>query len=418
MKTKLLATAITAGLLVGGGTLAADEAEGWKYTGQGVVYYQTVDGWGNGALFDQGPGSSTQGWAKAAAGVQLGAVNKNLGNGFGAGVELSGLSSLGLEEDIVSGMVQNAGGLNNGAITQAYVTYGHNKTSVKWGRQHLPKSLSPFAFTEGWNVFKNSYEALLVVNTDIKDTTLVYANVAKANNSVGDMNAFSDIWGAKGGANMITAQNKSIKGVTLTGSYYWIPDVSLGGTYNADADAFWLDAGFKIKEIAIGLQGGYIGVDLAGAENTDAFGIKASGKIKKVSWSAAYSSTGDGAVNVANIAGSGVKSPLYTQGVLNQNAIKRDSDTFRITGAMKAAGGKFIVAYSTSDLGETALGPVFGSGGGEGTYKELDLIYKGSFAKNMPYFVAFVNQDYCSDYSEGASDGRQNFFRFWVKYNF
>jgi len=61
---------------------------------------------------------------------------------------------------------------------------------------------------------------------------------------------------------------------------------------------------------------------------------------------------------------------------------------------------------------------VFGSGGGEGTYKELDLIYKGSFAKNMPYFVAFVNQDYCSDYSEGASDGRQNFFRFWVKYNF
>ena len=418
MKTKLLATAITAGLLVGGGTLAADEAEGWKYTGQGVVYYQTVDGWGNGALFDQGPGSDTEGWAKAAAGIQLGAVNKSLGNGFGAGVELSGLSSLGLEDDVVSGMVQNAGGLNNGAITQAYVTYAHNKTSLKMGRQHLPKSLSPFAFTEGWNVFKNSYEALLVVNSDIKDTTLVYANVWKANNSVGDMNAFSDIHGAKGGANMITAQNKSIKGVTLTGSYYWIPDVSLGAEYNAKADAFWLDAGFKIKEVAIGLQGGYIGVDLAGTKDTNAFGIKASGKIKKVSWSAAYSSAGDGAVNIANIAGAGVKSPLYTQGVLNQNVIKRDSDTFRITGAMKAAGGKFIVAYSTSDLGETALGPVFGSGGGEGTYKELDLIYKGSFAKNMPFFVAFVNQDYCSDYSEGASDGRQNFFRFWVKYNF
>jgi len=294
------------------------------------------------------------------------------------------------------------------------VTYTHNKTSAKWGRQHLPKSLSPFAFTEGWNVFKNSFEALLVVNTDIKDTTIVYANVAKANNSVGDMNAFSDIHGAKGAANMITAQNKSIKGVTLTGSYYWIPDVSLGAPYNADADAFWLDAGFKIKEIAVGIQGGYIGVDLAGVEDNDAFGIKASGKISKVSWSAAYSSAGDGAVNIANIAGAGVKSPLYTQGVLNQNAVKRDSDTFRLTGAMAAAGGKFIVAYSTSDLGETALGSVFGQGvGGEGTYNELDLIYKGSFAKNMPYFVAFVNQN-----DDRQSDDSQNFFRFWVKYNF
>ncbi len=80
MKTKLLATAVAAGLLVSGGTVAAEEANGWKYTGQGVVYYQTVDGWGNGALFDQGPGSSTQGWAKAAAGIQILPFNRRSGN--------------------------------------------------------------------------------------------------------------------------------------------------------------------------------------------------------------------------------------------------------------------------------------------------------------------------------------------------
>ncbi len=422
MKTKLLATAVAAGLLVSGGTVAAEEANGWKYTGQGVVYYQTVDGWGNGSLFDQGPSSDTEGWAKAAAGIQLGAVNKDIGKGFGAGVELSGISSLGLEHEVVSGLVQNAGGLNNGAITQAYLTYATGKTSMKVGRQQLPKSLSPFAFTEGWNVFKNSFEALLVVNSDIKDTTLVYANVWKANNSVGDLNAFSDLHGAKGGANMITAQNKSIKGVTLTGSYYWITDISVYGEYNGDAEAIWLDAGFKVSEVTVGLQGGYIAADpvVAGLgkvdEQVDAFGLKVSGKINKVGWSAAFSSASDSDASVlalSNIAGGGVKSPLYTQGVLNQNAIKRDSDTFRITAAVPVAGGKFIAAYSTSDLGATALGPVFGTGGGEGTYNELDFIYKGKFAKNIPYFVAFVNQN-----DDRLENDSQNFFRFWVKYNF
>ncbi len=102
---------------------------------------------------------------------------------------------------------------------------------------------------------------------------------------------------------------------------------------------------------------------------------------------------------------------------MNQLAIKRDSDTFRITAAMPAAGGKFIAAYSTSDLGATALGPLFpgvGAGeGGAGTYNELDLIYKGKFAKNMPYFVAFVNQN-----DDRQVNDSQNFFRFWVKYNF
>ncbi|MCP4414783.1 MAG: hypothetical protein GY808_19670 [Gammaproteobacteria bacterium] len=419
MKTKLLATAVAAGLLVGGGTVAADEADGWKYTGQGVVYYQTADGWGNGSLFDQGPASDTSGWATAAAGIQLGAVNKNIGKGFGAGVELSGISSLGLEDNIVYNLAHSAGGLNNGAITQAYVTYASGKTSMKMGRQHLPKSLSPFAFTEGWNVFKNGYEALLVVNSDIKDTTIVYANVWKANNSVGDLNGFSDLHGAKGGANMITAQNKSFKGVTLTGSYYWIPDISVGATYNGDADALWVDAGFNISKVAVGLQGGYIKANLDGGvdEQVDALGVKVSGKINKVGWSAAYSSVSDSDHSVlalSNIAGGGIKTPLYTQGVLNQNAIKRDSNTFRITAAIPGAGGKFIVAYSSSDLGATALESVFGSTIGEGTYNELDLIYKGKFAKNLPYFVAFVNQN---DDRLGSDDS-QNFFRFWVKYNF
>ena len=71
--------------------------------------------------------------------------------------------------------------LSSAWISQAYLTYGIGNTSIKVGRQELPKSLSPFAFSEGWNVFKNTFEAALVVNTDIPDTTLVGAYVNRAN---------------------------------------------------------------------------------------------------------------------------------------------------------------------------------------------------------------------------------------------
>ena len=408
----LLATALS-------GAAIADDAKksdtDWNFKGQGVFYYQTFDNWGNGSWFDQGPKSDSEGFSTGGAGLQLFAENKDLVNGLGAGFELTGISSLGLEEDVVSGLAQNAGGLNDAAITQAYLTYAVKNTSFKWGRQHLPKSLSPFAFTEGWNMFKNSFEGLLVVNTDIKDTTLVYASVAEHNNSVGDLTSFSDFHTAKGAANMITAQNKSVKNLTLTGSYYWIPDaVWANGSYVTDAEALWLDAGYKMeKGLSFGLQGGYIG-GISGADDTNAFGAKVAGKIKDFNWSAAYSSAGDGALNVSNLAGAGVKSPLYTQGVLNQNAIKRDSDTFRFTLSTGVYGGTFTAAYSVSDMGDTALPTVFGQGvGGAGDYSELDLIFVKMLNKQTKLFLGYINQN-----DDRQIDDSQNVFRVWARYNF
>ncbi len=67
---------------------------------------------------------------------------------------------------------------DGGWIGEAYLTYGIGNTSIKAGRQTLPKSLSPFAYSENWNVFENTFDALLIVNTDISNTTLVGAWVA------------------------------------------------------------------------------------------------------------------------------------------------------------------------------------------------------------------------------------------------
>ena len=128
----------------------------------------------------------------ADAGLQLRVSNKDVIGGFGFGAELSALSTLNLvNAGVVTASMQSIGldaaatdaddMLSGAWISQAYLTYGLGNTSFKVGRQELPKSLSPFAFSEGWNVFKNTFEAALIVNTDITDTTLVGAFVNRAN---------------------------------------------------------------------------------------------------------------------------------------------------------------------------------------------------------------------------------------------
>jgi len=412
MKKTLLLSVVASTMIMAGGSIApvepvveapvVAEASGWDFSGQAVVYYQTTDAYGNGSLFEQES-------SKAAAGIQLGAVNKDLFAGIGAGFELSGLSSVGLEQDVVIGMVQTAdGSLTGAAITQAYLTYGIGNTSIKVGRQQLPKALSPFAFSEGWNVFKNTFEAALVVNSDLPDTTLVYAYVTRANNSVGSLDTFNDFYGSDG-VHMITAQNKSIDGLTLTGSYYLLPDATIAG----DADAIWGDAKFKMGNYSVALQGGTIGGD-AVADDTTAFGAKIGGNFGMFDASVAYSSVDDGSLNIANLAGAGVKTPLYTQAILNQNTIKRDSDTIKVAVGAKALGGKFTAVYINSDLGDTALPSVFGQDvSGAGTYQEFELIYKTKVGENTTLFAAYINQN-----DDRQVDDTQNFVRFWARYNF
>ena len=421
MKKTLLLSVVASTMIMAGGDIApvepvvetpvaveAPTASGWDFSGQGVVYYQTTDNWGNGSVFDQGPADADTGWAKAAAGIQLGAVNKNLLGPIGAGVELSGISSLGLENDIVSGLVQGgAGDLTGAAITQAYLTAGFGNTSLKIGRQRLPKALSPFAFSEGWNVFKNTFEAGLLVNSDLPDTTLVYAYVTRSNHSIKPLSDFSRINKNGDMVHMITAQNKSISGLTLTGSWYLAPDMISDGN---DINALWGDAKFTMGNYSIALQGGKITPDTK--EDTTAFGAKVGAKFGMFDASLAYSTVDDGTVDIANF-GTGVKSPLYTQAILNQNTIRRDSDTFKVTLGAKALGGKFTGVYINSDLGDSANASVFGNKAGAGTYQEIELIYKTKLTQNTTLFTAYINQN-----DDRQTDDSQNFVRVWGKYNF
>ena len=371
-----------------------------KVGGQGVLYYQTMDKGGDADLFDHA------GNTRANAGLQLN-VNADLGNDFGFGYQETFLGSLGLEKNLVGNTMQTAekDTLNSHAMTKLYITKKIANTTLKLGKQELPKSLSPLAFSEGWNVFKNTFDAAVAINSDIPDTTLVGAYVAKSNgtggNAVGLINLgqYNDMAGGAlpSGAYLLTIANKSLKQLPITLSYYSLPDLTGGEAGSAIWGDVQVDAGIPVK---FGLQGGTI-MPENNLDDTTAMGAKITGKAGPVNLTVAYSTVDDGSLAFKNV-GTNVKTPLYTQMILNQNYISSDADTVLVKGVVPVGPGKLIAQYgATTDNSNAST-----------DYNELDVIYKFK-ALGTQMLAAYVMADL-----DTPNTDPNNIIRFWTRYNF
>ena len=407
---------------------AASKGIDIKTTGQSVVYYNTANA-GSNDLFDQAG-------SKANFGIQLN-LNADLQNDFSFGSQINYLGTLGLEKNLVKGVMQSTNGTvseDNIAddiyLSKLYIAKKIANTTLKLGRQELPKSLSPFAYSESWNVFKNTFDAALIINSDIPDTTLVGAYVGKGNgNGFGnDMSSFTDLvvrtgagkTSVAGTAYMLTIQNKSIPMTTLTGSYYKLSKVD-GGTPdlvpNEDigADVFWLDAKLADKSLPLGLKAAVQLGDMApdsklGAvelDDTFAAGAKLSMvPVENLDLVGAFTYV-DGTDDKTNVAiknTTGVKTPLYSQMIANQEAIALDASTFFGKVAYKVDGiGKFIAQGTYTSAGKSNLL-------GEHDNGEADLIFKTKVS-GVNLLAAYV-------YNHTESKDAVSIARIVARYNF
>jgi hypothetical protein len=416
MKKTLLLSVVASTIIMAGGDIAPVEPivvpvveTGWKFDGNMVAYYQTVDSATN-DLFSTASASSN-------FGIQLRAVNDDLFWGLGAGFEVTGMSSSSL---IADGAIQTAGFYNNGtvngntfnniggALTQAYLTYSIDAidTSLKAGRQTLPKSLSPFAFSEQWQPVQNTFDAALVVNSSIPDTTLVYAFVDKMNQSTGNLGSFATLnpaaTGGSNGVHMVTAQNKSIEGLTLTGSFYYGQEMNKATN---DTMIAWGDAKFTYDGYSIGLQGGSV-MDDDFVNNTVAYGAKIGAKFNLFDTDfascVAFSSVDNGDSGVFNVGG--VKTPLYTQMVLNQTVIFKDVDYVMAKAGADVLGGHFGVAFGYAIEDRKT---------GNNSPFELDVTYSTQVTDNTKLFAAYVMAD-----PDVTGVDATNAVRVWARYNF
>ena len=430
MKKTLISLATAS--LIASTAMAADKGVDLDVTGQAVIYYETHT---SNATGDAGIADRAN--SNANVGVQLN-VGGDLGNGFTLGSQLTFIDALGLNNNLVGdtnvkqvgGSVPNTKALGSTgttddlALTKIFIAKKIANTTLKIGRQELPKSLSPLAFSEGWNVFKNTFDAVVAINSDIPDTTLVGAYVAAANRTTGlvGLGQMQDLTAAglsvTNGAYMLTVANKSIPMTALTASFYSLHGIDaspLGGGSNGNsATAMWIDAKIADKSLplglTVGLQGGQISPDLADmptANDTTAMGLKVGMKpMDAVSVSLAYTTVDDGTVSVQNT-GTGVKTPLFTQMVYNQAQISLDASTIVAKGAYSLGDAGTVIAQYGMTTDDADMGA--------NDYSEFDLMYKLK-AGGVQYFAAYIKRTWETTLSSGY--GSDNKVRVWARYSF
>lgn len=341
---KLGKLSLVAVMALGTSAFAVDNV---KVSGEAKVWYQTSETLTpSDDFFNKGTNSMAE------ASLMIG-TTMDLASGLSMGASAYALTTLGLEHNLVgqvpAARYDTTGGTSAALDDQAwarelYLAYTAGKTTVKIGRQELA---TPMAFTEKWNVVDNTFDAAVVLNNDVPETTLVAAWVGKDNGSstngttVNNNGKFTT-FGASG-AYAFGAINKSIPNTSVQAWYYNVLDA---------ADAIWLQADSKLMDgmVDLGVQFANYDPKTASSKDTSIYAVKAGVNVANSNIYAAYSSA-DEAVgstnNFSNVA-TGDKSMIYTAlGSIymdGEHTTKSDTDAWKIGASTKMVPGVTLSA--------------------------------------------------------------------------
>ena len=387
--TKLsLVAALAVSAAVAGGDIApvepaakapATECNGCgKITGKASLWYLTNDRGASVDLFDKNG-------AQGDAALRLD-YTRNLFDGavtFNAGIQM--VSTLGLENELVMGTfvghgpqpVQDAVWVD---IFNAQFKVGN--TAIIAGRQAID---TPFFYTETWNIAQNTFDAIVVANSDLPDTTLVGAWVGRGNGNA-NLTVMANNTDLNGGmtkfygnpAYAFGAVTKLIPNTVAQAWYYYIPSV---------ADAYWLQADVNVDGILFGAQ--YAGTSTSiGLADTDAWAVKLG--YDAGSWNAwgAYSQrSDDNGLDISNIATNGGgtgggQSKLYTEAYWAYgNVGARDAETFALGGSYDFGMATVNAQYTdmtsdrVADMNEFYVGTSFDLGPVDATLAYTSTAY-------------------------------------------
>ena len=343
---KFTKMSLVAALLIGSSAFAIENV---KVTGDANVFYQTSDS-GSHDLLEAAASS-----ADTALNLNVTAdLLKNDSVAISAGAGYTVLSTLGLENNLVgnvwgSAHTGTANGSSYGAkvenanwINEAWVAATAGKSTVKVGRMELD---TPIAFTETWSIEKNTFEAAVLINQDIPDTTLVGAFVGNGNgtpdgkvavngtttraalatggivNTNGDFTTYGT-----NGAYAVGAINNSLKPLTAQVWYYDVVRVAQAYwlQFDGDASAIGVDgltAGFQYtgltldQDIAANAEENTAGAVMIGYAMKDTFSAKLA-----YSQASSKGSNTNVAYNTAKDA-STAQSKLYTEAWWNYGQV-------------------------------------------------------------------------------------------------
>ncbi len=358
---KIVKMSLVAAMVMGANVFAIDNI---KVSGDAKLFYGTDDQ-GNAGLLDQAS-------SYADTALRLG-VTGDLVKGVSFGATVNAVSTLGLENNLVANTWTGAHDAvveDAGWTSELWIAAAMGKTTAKIGRMQLD---TPLAFSETWSVAANTFDAVVLINQDLPDTTLVGAWVGKSN-GVDAANASASSAdrdyimrdGAKfgtfavDGAYAVAVVNNSLKFLTAQAWYYNVVNV---------ADAYWLQADWDcqlVKGAKVGAQYANLspkgaGVGVATTTNdSEAAAVKvAYNAIANLSVSAAYSkvNTSGSALKVANVATGSAQSKLYTESFWTYGKVSASgADSINVTAEYTVENMAKFGAYYTNVDGVVAAG--------------------------------------------------------------
>jgi len=236
----------------------ADAFKNGKVTGELRAWYFDRD------TGDQNTNTLAKGNADIfSTGVMLGYVTDSL---YGLSLGLTMQSNYAPFADDNAKNLYGTDMYGSGAVlSEAYVTYTIGKTTAKIGRQFIS---SPLVASSGSRMIKEAFEAAVLINTDLPNTTLVAGYSDKFQGRTSDYDrsmagedsgmpsfkkeavfygtgttAGSNVFGFDG-AYTAAVINTSITNLTLTGQYLFVNDVE--GTNGGDATVYYAEGSYVL----------------------------------------------------------------------------------------------------------------------------------------------------------------------------
>jgi len=410
---KLVKMSLLAATLIASSAFAIDNV---KVDGDAKLFYSTQDGSSAGA---NDPDSSLfrQEDSTGEAALRLG-VTADLTEGVSAGATLYAISTLGLYNNLV-GATWTGGVQDNFWFGEAWIAGTTGKTTGKIGRMTLD---TPMVFTETWSIVPNTFEAAVVINQDIPDTTLVGAYVGQSNDGVMGGGITDNIAGTDAQNNIFSSFYSGAYAAGVVNNS-WKPLAVQAWYFHAQhlLSAYWVQGDLDISGIQVGAQ--FTGTSETAAlsnESNTALAAKIGYEMKDTfTISAAFSQTGDKATTTAvgaNLGGSG-QSKLYTEAWWNYGHITRtDTTAINVTATTPesltwAALGLYVTQATTKD-GIAA--------GTDATFLEATLSASKSFGPLDTSLVYVMTDANDANLETAAADSGKSYntVQAYLTYNF
>ena len=274
-------------------------------------------------------------------------------------------------------------------MSEAYLAYTLANTTAKVGRQYIS---TPLVAVSGSRMIKTSFEGIVLVNTDVPNTTLVAAYADKianrtgaADGVAGDVDDFDQI--SKDGAYTVYAKNTSIENLALTAQYATIQDAT-------DIDVIFVEAAYQLDGVKLSAE--YVGSDNASADGS-LYGIKADANIMGVALTAAYTTTDDEADVVRGLGAGAYPGYAKLAAGAGGDSYTKDTDSYLVKAATTVAGVSLSAGYANYDMQTSET-------------SEAELAAGYAFTKNLSANVLYTKF--------GKDDAEDYRFRSYLSYKF